>query len=217
MRRTMLRCLGLVLVLPLMAQAQPESGGFDFAGVRFALPIPKGYCLPQGAAAEGMRRLAEIDTRNVAHFALTTCGDERMEGDHIRILTSRSMLDAVVTRETLLANMKPLFATPGALDTARTLDQASDALTQSLGTRVDLRGKLGPIGMDSVCAFMGGFATVTMGDSSYVQSVAACMTTVGDRVLQIYSTGPGEKPEDLERRMRLVEAIALSIRTQPMP
>jgi len=75
MRRYWTTCLSLTCVPLLMGQAAPAPASFDFAGMRFVLPIPPGYCRPQGNAALLLRRMAEIDTQNIVHLMLASCGD----------------------------------------------------------------------------------------------------------------------------------------------
>lgn len=217
MRSFRLQCLRLACVPLLMAQAAPGRGGFDFAGRRFDFPFPQGYCRPQGNAALLLRQMAAIDTHNVVHFALASCGDTQLQRDRIRISTSRLAIDKVLTREAFLKEYRPSFVGPDKFDLGDTLDQAADMVAKAVGRRADIDGKVEALGMDSVCSFMGGNLTVTAGGKPLPQAAVICLTTVGDRMLQISSTGPRGKPGDLERRMRLVEAVALSISAKPIP
>jgi len=200
-----------------MGQAAPAPASFDFAGMRFVLPIPPGYCRPQGNAALLLRRMAEIDTQNIVHLMLASCGDTQLQRDRIRISTSRTARDKVLTREAFLKEYRPSFVGPDKADLSGTLDQAVEMVEKATGRRADLGGKVEALGMDSVCGFLGGNLTATADGKAHPLAGVICLTTVGDRMLQISSTGPSGKPGDLERRMRLVEAVALSISAKPIP
>jgi hypothetical protein len=204
----------LLACAPLLtAQAAPGPVSFDFAGMRFTLPIPKGYC----ANAALKQQMVSLDTANVTHAVLVSCGGASPVPERIRIATGRSAIAKVLTREAFLKEYRPSFVGPDKFDAGDTLDRAEGMVANALGKRPDLDGKIETLGMDSVCGFLGGNVAVTIGGRVIPTTSAVCITTIGDRMMQITSTGLRGKPEDLERRMRLVEAVALSISAKPIP
>lgn len=206
--------LGGIVLLTAAAQTPPRSASFDFNGVRFNLPIPDGYCFPAGAATEAIARVNAADDRNLTHLTLVTCGDRELAKDTIRIATSRAVLETVANREQVLAALAPVYAKT---DFSTVMEHMGQKLSKELSTRIDLTGEVRPRGQNKNCAFMGGVGTVRTEQISYTQSVGGCITAVDDRILQIYSTGPGETPADVARRMLLAETVALSITGKPVP
>ncbi|THD37393.1 MAG: hypothetical protein E7773_05060 [Sphingomonas sp.] len=202
--------------------AEPGADGrladFRVGGVSFTLPMPDGYCLPVGAQADVAQVVAAADTENVTDLTLTRCGAPIVKGanDVTIIKTPRKALMVPVTRAELLTQIGKEFDNPVTIANAtgdKALGQASKSLTDTFGAKVALSGTFGPRGKDEMCGYMAGVMHVESPLATYDQALAACLTSVGGRMLFIYRSGLKNDDASILQLMRETRAIAQSIKT----
>ena len=62
------------------AAVTPAPSTFRIGGVEFALPLPTGYCMPQGKQIDIAQLIAAADPNSVTHLTLVRCGVEMTTG-----------------------------------------------------------------------------------------------------------------------------------------
>ena len=87
------------------------------------------------------------------------------------------------------------------------LDDAAGSLSDTMGTKVDLSGEIKPRGADDSCVYMGGEVTVSSAVATYPIAVGGCGTTVGGKMLFVYSYDDPAKPNAVAAQLRRVRAI----------
>jgi hypothetical protein len=216
-----MRGIGLLAVGFAMAAASPalaqgsRTADFHIGTVAFEFPLPDGYCLPEGKVAEAAATLASVDTQNVTELTIVPCG-KAFENDFYAIKAPRAMIDTPAERAPFLQSLAPVFGTPGHdQDFAAATSRAADDFSTAIGKRVDMSGALKPLGVDSMCAYIGGLLTVSADEESQVAAVAGCVTVIGGRAIYVYSVGHGNTPEDVVRHVRESRALAERVRVKP--
>ncbi|MDH7972610.1 hypothetical protein QH494_10490 [Sphingomonas sp. AR_OL41] len=206
--------LALPVVAPAPAPAPPPSVDFSVGGVALTMPLPPGYCIPTGRDAAVAQLVAAGDKGAVTHATLKQCDGSIGAGvnDYTLIKTPTSMLMPVVDRPTLIKELGAEFDNPVAVADMNTGDAGAD-LSQVLGTKVEIKGLIKPLGHDDVCAYMGGQVNVTGAGISYLQPTGVCITSVGGKVVTIARYGKDLAPAAIATLLRAARAIALSMRT----
>lgn len=208
---------GALLLISASQAAQAETAAsFRFGGVEFEVPLPAGYCLPQGQDIDVAQVLAAADHSNVTHLTLQRCHHE--DGpllDYILIKTPTQALLARVGREELLEGVGQAFdAAPfaSAIESGEFLSEAAEGLSSATGTLVDMSGGIRPLGRDSMCAYLGGIVEISSGVASYSISIGSCITAISDRVVAVHWYGPDTGSAGvaalLTRARRLAETIS---------
>ena len=218
------KCVISVLVLAVAASAETAAAqplaSFDSAGVHFEVPVPSGFCPPQGELAEFAQRAATADVQNVSHLTFYDCdqqGSERIV-DYILIKTPRPALGARVTREQLMADLGAEFAAApsgGSMLSDESLEAIEGRIASAMGTRLNLAGAVRPLGRDSECAYLGGTFTVTGPTGTFTVAAAACITTVADRVITINWYGADRGSEGMVEMLARARHLASRIRGTP--
>lgn len=206
--------LALASAAPAAAQEAPRTARFSVGSVRLLVELPKGYCVADEALFNATQ--GRVDKgMNVTHLLIVKCGAHTLVEDFYAIKTPVSALDVEITRAGLFAEMKPVFDAPEMADRVAAVAAQASARTAAQGSRVDFKGAIKPFGMDETCAYLGGLVTVQEAGVSLDIAQGTCMTSVGGRLVVIYSTGRGSSPEDLQRHIRASKALALTMRPAP--
>jgi hypothetical protein len=202
--------LSLIAASPASA-SDANQADFQVGGVSFSLPIPDGYCLPIGEAADVMAKIAAADAVNTTDLALMRCDGKLIRGanEYTTIKTPSAALLLTIDRPTLLAQLGPQFDQP--LDKSWR-DLAAKSLSKLNGSKIDITGDFGPRGKDAICGYLAGILHFTADAASFDQPVAMCMTAVGGRVLSIYRGGTKTDEASILALMREARAIALAIK-----
>lgn len=196
------------------AQAQ-ETAEFSVGGVRFELALPDGFCLPTGDAAVAAAVLASADTMNVTLLTVVKCEGEPFENDYFALKSPISTVGMTIERDDFLKMMEPEFGTArndGAF--AGATDQAADLLSDRLGQRITMQGKIEPLGMDDFCVYLGGNLAVQGPGESYAGALGGCITAIGGKIVSAISVGRGDVPADVARHLRFSRMIAERIRVK---
>ena len=201
---------------PADAQAKPAVGSFRISGVGFEMPVPAGYCLPDGKQSDVAQFMAAADKQNVTDLTLFACPGE-WKNDYILIKTPVDVLLADVGREEALKALGAAFDNPvtkEAFSSGKLLTDAGKGISEVAGRKVDLTGEIKPLGRDEACAYLGGTTEVKAPNVSYRISVGGCITVVGRRILTVFVYGPDKGSAGVAalvaRSRRLMETIRVA-------
>lgn len=188
---------------PALAQGVGEPVRFSVGTVSFAMPVPEGYCVPEGEAIARMQRVSARDSEGVTALALVSCGEHADIGDFMMIKTSPAFAARPMTLAELMSD--PTFANPPRADTA---SPGKRTMTRANGEQVEVEGGARGMGHDDVCGYVGG-AMTSMGLTS---STVGCATVRGGRLIGIFFTEQGGDQAQLVRLRARARAVAMSIR-----
>ena len=192
---------------------------FRVGGVEFSMPMPAGYCLPQGTQIDVAQLIAAADTNSVTHLTLVRCGKafSTAANDYTLIKTPKTALIATIERPELLASLGAEFDKPETLKMLQS-DEFDQEISKQAGEVIpgkpQFTGDLKPLGRDDVCAYMGGTVKVEQGSFSYLQSVGTCITSVGKRVIVVNRYGVRADDAGVASLVREAKAEALSIKAR---
>jgi len=184
--------LAALAVMPGAAHAKGPMN-FSVGDVTMTGHIPDGYCLPTGQNRIAAELLAKGDRENETQVTLMRCDKQGkpdgMQYDYYLIKSPRAAMPPLA-RADFIAMMTKELALPqyqsGSSGKA-SLDDAADGLSDTLGMKVDLSGEIKPRGADGSCVYMGGEVTVSSAAATYPIAVGGCGTTVGGKMLFVYS------------------------------
>jgi hypothetical protein len=212
----------IAATMPGTAAAQ-EVLTIEFPGVMLSAPIPEGYCLPTGEAKASAELMSTADTQNATHAILLRC-EHRSTGtdeskDYYLIKSPRHALTTAVPRAKLLAEMAQHFGRAEWQMGGQASRDASTLVNRDLSEKLDapasVGGDFGGRGTDADCAYIGGEATVSLGDISFPIQGGSCMTSVGDRIVTVYAYDSPKGPGGIERLMRKARDLAMSLTVVP--
>ncbi|MEZ0242099.1 MAG: hypothetical protein ACAH11_01905 [Sphingomonas sp.] len=200
--------LAFVVAAPAWAQ---ETASFSIGSVDYTAPIPTGYCLP--VSAEDKRRVeavAAYDDQNLSVLSLVSCGPNANNLDSFVVKVAKSQVNRPAKLSDLLNG--PEFAQSGVL--APVDDREMERIAnRETGMDLAVESSIKILGHDDVCGYLGGTVAVSSVDKLYV-TVAGCMTVVGDRLLMVIFSAPGNNPADITRLRRKARDFAVSIRAR---
>ncbi|MEZ0242101.1 MAG: hypothetical protein ACAH11_01915 [Sphingomonas sp.] len=203
--------------IALMAVANPAPAqtiaDFTLNGIAFEVPLPAGMCLPKGQMAEASRRLADADPYNLTLLMVITCGDEAFEHEYLAIKAPYSALSTETERGPFLESLEPMFGTKSSDDLfAGATGIAEKKLEDVTGRPVSIEGKISPLGVDGMCAYLGGVIEVQSDALHYKQAISGCITVVGRKPMIVYSAGRGDSEADVAKHARKARVFAEAIR-----
>lgn len=196
---------------------QPEGQIIDVGGRKLVVPIPQGYCLPSGEAADDAKAQANLDDRNATLLFLVDCRREKAMENFLVIKTPLSMLTSDVSKDELLKSLSGEgFNDPDfrkRLDAGDFEKHASERASDIAGKSVTIETTFKPRGLDQNCAYLGGISTVTgLKDKSQTMAVAACITAVGNRGIGLYANRTVTLGQAFEGLYKPLRDWALTIR-----
>lgn len=194
--------------------------GFRVGGVEFSLPLPAGYCMPQGVQVDIAQMIAAADPNSVTDLTLVQCGVTIGTGanDYTLIKTPKAALGMTVDRPQLLASLGAEFDKPETLKFLQSEEfdkQVSEDAGKAIPGKPQFTGDIKPIGRDDVCAYMGGTTKVTGNGTSYLQAVGTCITSIGNRVVVVNRYGIKTDDAGVAILLRQAKALALTIKAAP--
>lgn len=204
------------LIFALALAAQPTSSArtteINVGAVRLRVPLPVGYCLPEGDQVAVAQLLAAVDTDNVTLLTLNDCESMRADGNYLIIKTPISVLNAEISRAELIGEMTTPEAAQGMEEGASDSDRETNeryaelgAEDASIATDIKMRGN------DDVCVYLGGIGTETVGGKVIPKAIAGCLTAVGGRMVSLYGYREGGDPEGYRKLMPQLKHWALQI------
>lgn len=217
MIRTILGVLAIASAVPAHAQ-EAQTARFQVTGVEIALPIPKGYCLPQGKAVSVAQLVAASDDVNVTDLTLYQCGDEARFVDHYVLKTTKSLLGINIAREELIAAMINALDDPAvkeAVDPAKLAPEWERGFANVTGQKATISSALRWLGHDDVCVYLAGIVTFKNANGESVRAVSGCMTAVAGRAVNVYRYSDGADPANAPKYLSDVKKMALSMEGGP--
>lgn len=211
MRYVTLALAALALV-PGVALAKGESVlRFSVGGKAFTVPIPQGYCLPEGATVAMADKVASLDTMNFTHANLDRCGT--FGADYVHIKSPRQSQPVPLPRAefvTLLARELQTASGQQLVDDA--IDSAERDVAKGTNDEIKLNNTVPQFaGQDDVCVYMALSGEVVVEQERIAMRGLICMTVVGGEFMNVnaYATSrTGITDAQLKARAR---AIAVSI------
>lgn len=210
MIRTILSAVALALAVPAFAQ----DAHFQVTGVEIAMPIPKGFCLPQGKGVAIAQLVAASDDANVTDLTLHKCGDETQFVDYYILKTTKELLAVAISRADLIAELVKALDDPAvkmAVDPARLAPDIERSFTSVTGRKATIDGGIRWLGHDDACVYMAGVITLKTERGDSVRAVSGCMTAVAGRAVNVYRYSDGADPTNATRHLPDVKAMALSM------
>src|SRR5436305_721834 len=153
--------LAIASAMPALAQ-DARTARFQVTGVEISLPIPKGYCLPQGKGVTVSQLVAATDDANVTNLTLHQCGDETRFMDYYILKTSKILLALAVSREDLIAQVVEALDEPAvkeSIDPAKVNPEVERSFATVVGEKPTVNGGIRWLGHDEVCVYLAGVMT----------------------------------------------------------
>lgn len=205
-------------LLSTAAQAA-ETVTFTINDVTLTAPMPAGYCEPVNSDRLIADTLARGDRDNITLATLIRCDQAgRAEGpgnDYMLIKSPRTALTTMISRPEFLRAINAEFGKAdwqtGVASNAAT-DRAAKGLSDVLETPMEIAGDLAPRGSDQDCAYLGGTLNVNGGGVVYPIILGGCLTSVGNKVLAVYTYDDPGKGGGVAGKMRLARDVAMAIR-----
>lgn len=220
MNRVAMMAFGLVAGMGAAQSAAAQArqvASFRLGGVAFEVPLPAGYCPPQGRAIDVAQMVAAADVDNITDLSLFPCGDDGSAANYFLVKTPKSMLATSVTRPELLAAAGAEFDKPEfneMLASGTINDKTSKAYTDMTQQVTTLTGQVKPLGRDETCAYLGGVLNFKTDKIAYSRAISGCITAVADRAIFVFRYSEGE-PANVLKMLPVAKAFALSIKGAP--
>ncbi len=176
----------LLLAAPALAVEDGAVLAFNAAGQEFGMPVPAGYCPPEGEDIAVARRVAAMDPVNETPIDLQRCGTAG--DDYVLVKYPKAGGVFEMDRAMFLALVAAELEAPGA---DAILSEGAELANEGIADATANRGRVdipdfGYTGTDDICAYLSGTITVQLGESSRQGLAASCITLVGERNLVIH-------------------------------
>lgn len=198
-----------------------EQATFSVGGKRFLMPIPEGYCLPDGNDKTLLDATASGDKYNITPLALIRCDrrnhPEGVGADYLLLKAPRELLEAEMSRPEFLKLVEPEMGKAKWQDgeNDKLFGTVSQNMTDAMGSDIAITGTLGPQGVDDDCAYIGGKLNVEVAARKQVMLGGVCMTTVGGKVMTVNAYNIDGTPGGFIHQMRRAHDLAMQIRPAP--
>ncbi|UKK82822.1 hypothetical protein L7H23_09565 [Sphingopyxis sp. BSN-002] len=185
------------------------------------MPIPEGYCLPDGNDKALFDVTASGDKYNITPLALIRCDrrhhPEGIGADYLVVKAPLGMLDAEISRPEFLKLVEPEMGKAKWQDgeSGKLLGDVSKNMTEATGSEIAITGTLAPQGVDADCAYIGGKLNVEVTTRSMVILGGICMTAVGGKIMTVNAYNIDGTPGGFVRQMRRAHDLAMQIRPAP--
>lgn len=175
--------------------------------VNLSVPVPAGYCVPEGETAVIVAMTNAADTMNDTPLALVSCRPgTRPLADYYLFKASKQVQGLELSRPVLLAGLGPAFKM---LDSKAIMDKVKSSMKDSFGDSVSLtEGSITPAGQDDVCGYLSGVLTGQANGQQTRLAVAVCLTSVNRKVVSINHYEPAEANRGQAAMLADVRAIA---------
>ena len=213
-----MRYLTLVFAALALAAAPGEAAAqtkalhrFMVGGKAFTVPVPEGYCLPDGITAERARQVAALDPMNLTHANLDRCGT--FGEDYVHIKSPRQSQSVPMPRADFIALIAREVQT---VSGQKLVDDAMEEAGRNIAEGTDNQIQLGNtvprfFGQDDMCAYMAMTGDVSAAGGTVKIRGVICMTLVANEFMNVNAyaiEGTGITDAQLKAR---AGAIAASI------
>lgn len=204
----------LIVAAALAAGTLPSNtppGAFRVGPVAFNLPVPEGFCLPEGDDAAVAQLVAASDRDNVTHLSLLQCDRNRRWLDYFLIKTPTVALMATTTNDEFQRMAEPELAK--GFNSDEITASVSKEVSKTVQSKIDLKGQIVFLGKDETCLYLGAVFDVTGANgSAYTLAMAQCMTVVEGKMLSVYRYGEGKDSKAVDALKPSAKALAKAIR-----
>ena len=172
------------------ALAASGAVNFTIADRELAMPVPAGYCLPEGKAAEIAAMTARTDKDNKTLATFVDCkgqGTTAAMSNYVLVKSPNSAAEFTMDK----AEALDLLAAAGTSPDAPKFDEdmaneVADDAEEAFGQRVELTGNVGYAGRDADCVYLAGRLALKSDPNGKSLWLGACMTVAGGKVLTVY-------------------------------
>lgn len=184
----------------------------------FSIPVPDGYCVPDGRDKQIIDLTASGDKQNITPLSLIRCErrnhPEGIGLDYFLIKAPQAVLSTRIARPEFLKMMEPEMgkAEWQEQQSGKILDGVSKDVSDAVGSEIAITGSIGPHGVDSDCAYMGGVLDVETAAGKQSIQVGACMTSTGAKIMTVNAYGAADSPGGVAGQMRRAHDLAMQIR-----
>ncbi|MGB7655240.1 MAG: hypothetical protein WBL74_07145 [Novosphingobium sp.] len=196
------------------ALAASGAVNFTIADRELAMPVPAGYCLPEGIAAEIADMTARTDKDNKTLASFVDCkgqGTQAAMVNYVLVKSPNSAAEFTMDKTEALDMLTEAGTSPDApkFDEAMASEMADNS-EEAFGKRIELTGNVGYAGRDADCVYLAGRLALKSDPGGKSLWLGACMTVVGGKVLTVYryDARSTAKIADLKAHAKMV---ALSI------
>lgn len=197
--------LAFALVAAPPALAQTGTATFSADGLSFTVAVPKGYCTEGPGIAAYLERQRAGKPDLVPEVVMMPCGWKDADPVDMIAIAWRPSFGTANTSEDLLGEMRRTFPSQGAAGATVTAKE----LEQRLTAQVAAGPGLTPLGVDDVCAYVGG----TLGFEEKMPAVAlGCLTVVEGLVFTVSCYRAGTGPDSIAATLPVVPVMGRAIR-----
>jgi len=189
--------LFLLSAAPLAAQAaEPKIKVVRVIGDDIRVPIPDGFCEPEGPFQDNARLAEASDTQNVTFLALFSCAD-MAKGDVQHMIYIKGPKELLTTRASLKELLDAMGAVPESeMNKVLADDSISPGVekdaSKAFGQKVEMKTEIQPAAKDAYAYYLAGSVEADVGERHIVTAVGVAMTSVKGHVLSYNAYMPGK-------------------------
>jgi hypothetical protein len=209
--------IGAALALPLLlagpAYAQQRSASFTVDRTMFTVPLLPGYCDEGDGVDAYLRQQRRNYPDNVPDVVMMPCGAKDEDATDMFTITVDRKGGGSREKAALLDFLaRTLPAVPGETDlSAEPGTTIVEKISTRLARRVRSEAGIRPLGVDDMCAYVGGRIDDAGGAAV---SGSGCTTVIAGYIVQVSRYRAGADPAQVAATIPQVKALAISIRTQ---
>ncbi|MBX3483991.1 hypothetical protein [Phenylobacterium sp.] len=213
-----LKLAAMVATLLAWPQAAPAAG--DLTAVRVGgdeirVPVPDGYCPPEGRYANIAQVTDAMDSQSITYLALIDC-EALAAGANLRrylfLRAPKAMADQKLTRAELIERMGPIPETPLNLALGNPAwEQARAEAERAAGRKLKVGADMRPVARDANGYYVAGVIRLSAGAEARPTAVAVGATVVKGHVLAVTSYIAGSDVEALRETLDVAKASAKAI------
>lgn len=205
----------LVAAAPVTNPSATPYSDVKVGSATLRIPVPKGYCFPVRDEVARFQKLAAPDNRNKTLLSLVDCQRNAASERYLLVKAPLETLDVPLELGEFMKEMTAAVDDPGFDSFLQGLpEEVGKAKTKASGVPTKLLpGNFSERGNDDVCVYMGGTMTTIKGGKSQNQSVGACLTVLGSRIVTLYSYVDSKDPGAYISILPKLKLWALQIRS----
>jgi hypothetical protein len=204
--------IGLAWAMPAAAQ---ERAKLSLGGSEFTIPVPAGYCIPIGEAAERMAFAASVDTASVTLASFVSCGPKADRRDYYLVKAPKDPLNRDLT---FAQYVTAEFDGAENIPIPDAEKKVGDALSKRAGSQVAISTAITTRGRDEACGYIGGlFEADSGGGTKTTMTLAGCATVLAKRAIHVIVYNPGSDISRVPALKAQVKAVVKSIKPTSAP
>lgn len=218
MNRTTITTIAAIAFFASPAAHGAERATFAVGEENFSIPVPDGYCVPDGRDKQILDLTASGDKQNITPLSLIRCDRKNHPDgigmDYLLIKAPQAVLATQIGRPEFLKMMEPEMgkAKWQEQQNGKILDGVSKDVSEAVGSDIAITGSIQPHGVDDDCAYMGGVLDVETAAGKQSVLVGACLTSTGNKVMTVNAYAAANAPGGVAAQMRRARDLAMQIR-----